>query len=152
MPRPLREQVVLITGASSGIGRSTSLRFAREGASIILAARGSQALESAAGEVQRLGGTALVVQTDVGNSTEVESLAEQAVRRFGRIDTWINNAAVSEYATIEHTEPAEFERIIQVNLLGQIFGSRCALLQMKRQGGGTIVNVASALALRAVPL
>jgi NAD(P)-dependent dehydrogenase (short-subunit alcohol dehydrogenase family) len=152
MARALRDQVVVITGASSGIGRAAAFRFAREGASVVLAARGLEALESAALEVERLGGTALPVQTDVANWSAVQALTEQAVRSFSRIDTWINNAAVSEYATVEHTQPEEFERIIQVNLLGQIFGSRSALLQMKHQDGGCIINVASVLAFRSVPL
>jgi NAD(P)-dependent dehydrogenase (short-subunit alcohol dehydrogenase family) len=152
MARPVRDQVVVITGASSGIGRATAFRFAREGSSVVLAARGLEALGTAAREVERLGGTALPIKTDVATWREVQALTEQAVRRFGRIDTWINNAAVSEYATVEHTQPEEFERIIQVNLLGQIFGSRSALLQMKQQDGGAIINVASALALRSVPL
>jgi NAD(P)-dependent dehydrogenase (short-subunit alcohol dehydrogenase family) len=89
---------------------------------------------------------------DVSRWSDVERLAGEAVARFGRIDTWINNAAVSEYATVDQMQPEEFERIIQVNLLGHIYGSRAALLQFKRQGNGTIINVASALAERSVPL
>jgi NAD(P)-dependent dehydrogenase (short-subunit alcohol dehydrogenase family) len=152
MTRPLSEQIVVITGASSGIGRATALRFAREGASVVLAGRGSEGLESAAEEVRRVGGRALAVETDVSRWQDVERLGQRAVDEFGRIDTWINNAAVSLYAPIDDTTPEEFERIIDVNLLGQMFGSRVALLQMKRQGSGTILNVASALAQRSVPL
>jgi short-subunit dehydrogenase len=152
MPRALNEQVVLITGASSGIGRVGALQFARRGASLVLAARGRPGLDSLAQEVRRLGARCLVAPADVSRADEVAKLDEAAVSEFGRIDTWINNAAVSEYASIVNTEPGEFERIIEVNLLGQIYGSREALLQMQRQGAGTIINVASALALRSVPL
>jgi NAD(P)-dependent dehydrogenase (short-subunit alcohol dehydrogenase family) len=152
MPRALNEQVVLITGASSGIGRVAALKFAKRGASLVLAARGRPGLETAAEEAGRLGARCLVVPTDVSRAGEVQKLAQAAMSEFGRIDTWINNAAVSEYASIVNTEPEEFERIIDVNLLGQIYGSREALMQMQRQGGGTIINVASALALRSVPL
>jgi NAD(P)-dependent dehydrogenase (short-subunit alcohol dehydrogenase family) len=148
----LRDQVVVITGASSGAGRATALRFAREGAGVVLAARGRRALDSALAEVERAGGRGLAVQMDVGQWADVQQLARETVERFGRIDTWINNAAVSEYATVEQMEPDEIEQIIRVNLLGQMYGSRAALMQMRTQAGGVIINVASALGMRSVPL
>lgn len=152
MPRSLDEQVVVITGASSGIGRATALSFAQRGASLVLAARGVPGLESAVQEAERIGGKAVFVPADVSKPDEVQALADRAVQEHGRIDTWINCAAVSAYAPIDATEPEEFERIVAVNLLGPIYGSRSALIQMKRQGAGTIINVASALGKRAVPL
>ncbi|MGD9889842.1 MAG: SDR family oxidoreductase [Dehalococcoidia bacterium] len=152
MPRPLQNQVVVITGASSGIGRETALALGEQGASVVLAARTEAALQEAAKEVERLGGKAHVVVTDVADWTQVERLAQAAVTRFGRIDTWVNNAAVSAYAIVEQTTVEEIERIIQVNLLGQIHGMKAALPVMKEQGQGTIINVASAEAVRAVPL
>ncbi len=120
MPRPINEQVVVITGASSGIGRETALEFGREGAAVVLAARNEAALREVAQEIERLGSQAEVVVTDVSQWEQVSQLARRAVERFGRIDTWINNAAVSAYATVEQLSIEEIERIIQVNLMGQI--------------------------------
>ncbi|HEY0100041.1 MAG TPA: SDR family oxidoreductase [Pyrinomonadaceae bacterium] len=154
MLRPLNEQVVVVTGASSGIGRATAIEFGRRGASVVLAARNAEALSTAAREVEAAGGGArtLVVQTDVADSAQVLRLAEETVNRFGRIDTWVNNAAVSEYGTIEKISIEEIERVVQVNLLGTIYGMRAALPHLKRAGGGAIINVGSVLSDRAVPL
>jgi short-subunit dehydrogenase len=152
MPRPISDQIVVITGASSGIGRETALMFGERGAAVILAARNETALASVAKEVERIGGRASAVVTDVARWEQVARLARQAAERFGRIDTWVNNAGVSTYATVEELTVAEIERVIQVNLLGEIYGMKAALPYLKRQRHGTIINVASALAERAVPL
>jgi NAD(P)-dependent dehydrogenase (short-subunit alcohol dehydrogenase family) len=152
MLRPLGEQVVVLTGASSGIGRVTAVEFGRRGASVVLAARNEQALQAAAREVEAAGGRAHVVVTDVADAAQVSRLAEEAARRFGRIDTWVNNAAVSEYGTIEQISLEEIERIVAVNLLGTIYGIKAALPHLRRAGGGAIVNVGSVLSDRAVPL
>ena len=149
MTKPLNQQVVVITGASQGIGRETALQMATAGATLVLAARNEEALGELTRQVERLGGTAHPVVTDVAEYDQVERLAQRAIERFGRIDTWVNNAAVSIYATVEQLEPDEMERLIRVNLLGQMFGARAAVPHMKRQGGGTIVNVGSALSDRA---
>ncbi len=150
--RQINEQVVVVTGASSGIGRETALQFGRRGASVVLAARNQVALGEVAREVERLGGKAQVVVADVAEWGQVCGLAQEAVGRFGRIDTWVNNAAVNEHATADEMTIEEIERIIQVNLMGQIYGMKAALPHMKRQGQGTIINVASILAQRAAPL
>jgi NAD(P)-dependent dehydrogenase (short-subunit alcohol dehydrogenase family) len=152
MARPLKEQVVVITGASSGIGRQAALDFADAGASVVVAARNQGALEEVARQVERLGGKAKAVPTDVAEWEQVQRLASEAVASFGRIDTWVNNAAVSAYGTVEQMEVDEIDRVLQVNLMGQIHGMKAALQQMRKQGQGTIVNVASALAERSVPL
>ena len=152
MLRPLAQQVVVITGASSGIGRATAVRFGAAGASVVLAARNEVALQEAAREVEHAGGIALVMPTDVAKWEQVERLATRAVDRFGRVDTWVNNASVSEYATVEQMTIEEIERIIQVNLLGMIYGVKAALPHLKRQRQGTIVNVSSVVGERAVPL
>lgn len=152
MLRPLSEQVVVLTGASSGIGRATAIEFGRRGASVVLAARNAEALHTAAREVEAAGGRALVVVTDVADAAQVFRLAEDAVARFGRIDTWINNAAVSEYGTVEEISLEEIERIVAVNLLGTIYGIRAALPHLRRAGGGALINVGSVLSDRAVPL
>ena len=152
MLRPLGEQVVVLTGASSGIGRATAIEFGRRGASVALAARNEEALGSAARAVEAAGGRALPVVTDVADAAQVFRLADEAAGRFGRIDTWINNAAVSEYGTIEEISLEEIERIVAVNLLGTIYGMKAALPHLRRAGGGAIVNVGSVLSDRAVPL
>jgi short-subunit dehydrogenase len=152
MPRQLSQQAVVITGASSGIGRETATRFGQRGASVVLAARNEVALQEVAREVERLGGKAHVVVTDVAEWEQVERLAREAVEHFGRIDTWINNAATTEYATVEEMSIEEIERVIQVDLMGQIYGMKAALPHLKREGQGTIINVASVEARRAVPL
>jgi short-subunit dehydrogenase len=152
MLKPLSEQVVVLTGASSGIGRATAIELGRRGASVVLAARNEEALRAAARELEAAGGRAHVVVTDVADSAQVFRLAEDAAAHFGRIDTWVNNAAVSEYGTVEEVSLEEIERIVAVNLLGTIYGIKAALPHLRRAGGGAIVNVGSVLSDRAVPL
>jgi short-subunit dehydrogenase len=126
--------------------------FARRGASVILGARNDTALKHVAEEIRRHGGKAQVVVTDVAVWEQVERLASAALERNGRIDTWVNNAAVSVYANFEDLTVPEIDRLIQVDLLGQIYGTKAALPHMRRQGGGTIINVASEVGVRAMPL
>jgi NAD(P)-dependent dehydrogenase (short-subunit alcohol dehydrogenase family) len=133
----------VITGASSGIGRATAGELGRRGASVVLAARSEGPLKELAREIEGAGGSAHAVVTDVAEWPQVERLARAAVERYGRIDTWVNNAAVMQYATVEDSRPEEMEQLIRVNLLGQMYGSKAALAVMKRQGGGTIINVSS---------
>jgi short-subunit dehydrogenase len=152
MGTPLADQVVVITGASQGIGRETALQLAMHRASVVLAARNEEALRELAAQVERIGGSAEPVVTDVAEWEEVERLGRRAIERFGRIDTWINNAAVSIYATVEQLTPEEMDRLVRVNLLGVMYGSKAAIAAMKPRGRGTIINVGSALSERAVPL
>jgi short-subunit dehydrogenase len=151
MARALRDQVVVVTGASQGIGRETSLQLAMQGSSVVLAARNEEALRTLAAEVERVGGEAEVVVTDVAEWPQVEALARRAVDRFGSIDTWVNNAAVSLYGTFDELAPDEIARVIQVNLLGQMYGTLAAIPHV-RESGGAIINVGSALSARAIPL
>jgi short-subunit dehydrogenase len=152
MTLPLSEQVVVITGASQGIGRETALQMARRGASVVLAARNQEALTELAAQVERLGGQAEPVVTDVADHAQLERLGQRTIERFGRIDTWVNNAAVSVYATVEEMGADEMERLVRVNLLGQMFGSKVAVSHMRPRQSGTIINVGSALSERAIPL
>jgi short-subunit dehydrogenase len=152
MGQPLADQVVVITGASQGIGRETALRFAASESSVVVAARNEEALRSLATEIVSLGGEVEVVVADVANYGDVERIGARAVERFGRVDTWVNNAAVSIYATVEQLDAAEMERLVQVNLLGEMYGSKVAASLMKPRRQGTIINVGSALSDRAIPL
>lgn len=148
----LGEQVVVITGASSGIGREAAHRFAERGATVVLAARNEEALHAAAHEVETLGGTALVVPTDVGDWRDVQSLAETARERFGRIDTWVNGAVLSSYGFLADTPVDAIDQVLRVGLRGQVYGARAALPIMRAQGTGTIIGISSVLGVRAVPL
>jgi NAD(P)-dependent dehydrogenase (short-subunit alcohol dehydrogenase family) len=148
----ISQQVVMITGASSGIGRETARQLAARGAAVVLAARGEQALHATAEEVTRAGGTALVVPTDVAVWPQVQHLAHAALERFGRIDVWVNNAAVSGYGEL-HALPVEaIDRILDVDLRGQVYGVKAVLPILRAQGRGTIIGVSSGLGVRAVPL
>jgi NAD(P)-dependent dehydrogenase (short-subunit alcohol dehydrogenase family) len=150
--RPISQQVVVITGASSGIGRETALQFAKRGARLTALARGDVALDTLAAEVKRMGAEIHNVVGDVADWPTVERAATETVERFGRIDTWVNNAAVSIYATIEDLTVEEIHRVTEVNYLGQVHGVKAALPHLRAAGGGTIINVGSALSERAVPM
>ncbi|MDP8971538.1 MAG: SDR family oxidoreductase [Actinomycetota bacterium] len=149
--RPLREQVVVVTGASSGIGRETALLLAGRGARVVLAARNQDGLAALAEEIRAAGGEGLVAPTDVTSWPQVRDLASQAAATFGRIDTWVNAAAVSLYATVEDAEVDELERVVQVDLMGYVYGMKAALPHLMRSGG-TIINVSSVAAVRPLPL
>jgi len=146
------QRVVVITGASSGIGRETARLFAAQGAAVVLAARGEQALHTTAEQVTRAGGTALVVPTDVAVWPQVQHLAHAALERFGRIDLWVNNAAVSGYGELNTLPVEAIDRILDVDLRGQVYGVKAVLPILREQGHGTIIGVSSGLGVRAVPL
>lgn len=148
---PLREQVIVITGASSGIGLVTAKRAASRGARIVLAARNEDDLRAACDEIRRDGGRAVYVLADVSNPNDVKNIGETAVAEFGRIDTWVNNAAVSMYGKTFEIPIEDMRRQMDVNFWGHVYGSREAIRHMRNRGG-TLVNVASGLADRAIPL
>jgi NAD(P)-dependent dehydrogenase (short-subunit alcohol dehydrogenase family) len=152
MPRPLHEQIVVLCGASSGIGRETALRFAEKGARLVLAARGADALGTLAEEAARLGSDTMAVPTDVTDWSQVQELAGRAAERHGRIDTWVNLASVSAYATVEETDVETIRRVVEVNLLGAVHGMKAALPHLRANGQGVLVNVSSTLGVRSVPL
>lgn len=145
-------ETVVITGASAGIGRATAREFAKNGANIALLARGSDGLEAARREIEKLGRKALVIPTDVADSQAVEEAAERTERELGPIDIWVNNAFAGIFARFLDVTPEEFERVTDVTYIGQVNGTRAALKRMLPRDRGSIVLVGSALAYRGIPL
>src|SRR5919201_2754890 len=119
--KPLREQVLVVTGASSGLGRAIARGAGRRGAKVVVAARGTDGLEAAVAEIERAGSEALAVPTDVAEREQVEALVARAVERFGRIDTFVANAIVTVYAEAHQLEPDELRRVIDVNFFGVVY-------------------------------
>ena len=148
----MKREVVVITGASAGVGRAAAQAFARRGARIALIARGLDGLAGAKQDVEALGGTALVLPADVAEADQVEAAAERAERELGAIDIWINNAMASVFSPIAEMPPEEFKRVTDVTYLGVVYGTLSALKRMRRRDRGTIVQVGSALAYRSIPL
>jgi NAD(P)-dependent dehydrogenase (short-subunit alcohol dehydrogenase family) len=149
--KPLDEQVVVLIGASSGIGRQAALDFAAKGAKIVAVARDEQGLRSLAEFIEAAGGEIAMAVADTANYEQLKSVAEMAERTFGRIDTWVHLAAVSLYATFEQTTPEEWRRILDVNLNGQAYGAMVALPCLRRAGGGALIHISSVEARRALP-
>jgi NAD(P)-dependent dehydrogenase (short-subunit alcohol dehydrogenase family) len=152
MPKRVSDQVVVIAGASTGIGRATALAFAAKGARVVCAARSVQALDTLVKEIESMGGAALAVPTDVADPAAVRALADAAEQRFGRIDSWVNMAAVGIWGRVEDITDDEFDRVMRVNFLGQVHGVHAALPALRRSGGGAIIGVSSVEGVRAVPL
>jgi NAD(P)-dependent dehydrogenase (short-subunit alcohol dehydrogenase family) len=150
--RPGRPEVVVITGGSAGVGRAAARRFAAEGAQLALVARGQERLEAAVREVEREGGRAIAIPTDVADFDAVEAAAERAEAELGPIDVWVNNAMATVYAPLWATAPGEFRRVTEVTYLGSVWGTMAALRRMRPRDRGTIVQVGSALAYRGIPL
>src|SRR6476469_1174850 len=147
-----RREVVVITGASAGLGRATVREFAKNGASIGLIARGTDGLQEARREVEAAGGRALVLAFDVANAADVEAAAEQVEEQLGPIDIWVNNAMASVFSPIKEMPAEEFKRVTEVTYLGYVYGTLAALKRMLPRDRGTIVHVGSALAYRSIPL
>lgn len=145
-------QVVVVTGASGGVGRATALAFGRRGARVALVARGRDGLEAAAREIEAAGGRALPVQCDVADADAVESAAGTAEDELGPIDVWVNNAMTTVFSRVGDVTPEEFRRVTEVTYLGYVFGTVAALARMAPRRRGTIVQVGSALAYQGIPL
>ena len=145
-------EVVVITGASAGIGRATARAFARRGAKIGLIARGRAGLEAAKRDVEELGGEAIVLPLDVADPEAVERAAAKVEETFGPIDIWVNNAMLSVFSPIMEMTPDDFRRVTDVTFLGYVWGTLAALRRMKPRDRGAIVQVGSALAYRGIPL
>jgi NAD(P)-dependent dehydrogenase (short-subunit alcohol dehydrogenase family) len=145
-------EVVVVTGASAGVGRATVRAFARRGACIGLLARGQDGLQAACREVEELGGKALVVPADVADPDQVDAAAGAVEAAFGPIDVWVNNAMVSVFSPVKEMTPAEYKRVTEVSYLGYVYGTLAALRRMLPRDRGVIVQVGSALAYRGIPL
>ncbi|AIS02101.1 SDR family oxidoreductase [Streptomyces glaucescens] len=148
----VRDSVVVITGASSGIGRATALAFARKGCAVVLAARRAEALETVRRACERhRRAEALVVPTDVTDAAAVDELARRAVQRFGRVDVWVNAAAVNVFGPFGEVPLEDFRRVLDVNVMGYVHGARAALRVMREQDRGTLVNVSSIVGVVSQP-
>ena len=147
-----RPEVVVITGASAGVGRATAQAFGRRGARVGLLARGRDGLEGAKAEVESAGAKALVLPTDVSDAQAVEAAAGEVEERFGPIDVWVNNAMVSVFSPVKEMTAEEFRRVTEVTYLGTVYGTLAALKRMLPRNRGSIVQVGSALAYRGIPL
>jgi NAD(P)-dependent dehydrogenase (short-subunit alcohol dehydrogenase family) len=141
--KPIHQQVVVVMGASAGIGRATALLFAQRGAAVVVAARNARGLADVVAEIQKQGGKALAVVADTARVADVQNVAAQAVAAFGRIDTWAHVAGVGLWSPFEQTRPEELERLIEVNLLGQMYGALAALPHLRAQGRGALIHVSS---------
>ncbi|HYE35527.1 SDR family oxidoreductase [Methylocaldum sp.] len=143
MRHRIEDTVTVITGASSGIGRATALAFAKEGGTVVVAARRKAALEELALDCEAAGGRALAAPVDVTDGQAIEALARRAIETFGRVDVWVNNAAVTLFGRFEETPPADFRRVIDTNLFGYVQGARAILPWFREQGRGVLINVSS---------
>jgi NAD(P)-dependent dehydrogenase (short-subunit alcohol dehydrogenase family) len=144
--------VVVVTGASAGIGRATAYEFAREGATVALLARNVERLELAKHEIEADGGRAIIIPLDVSNADQVEAATERIEREIGPIDVWVNNAMVTVFSRLIDVTPEEHRRVMEVTYLGAVHGTLAALKRMRERNRGVIVQVGSALAYRAIPL
>jgi len=145
-------EIVVITGASAGVGRATVLAFAEQGAHIGLIARNREALENVRQEVEALGGRALALPTDVADQEAVEAAAARVEEELGPIDVWVNNAMCSVFSPVKEMKPEEYKRVTDVTYLGYVWGTLAALRRMLPRDRGAIVQVGSALAYRGIPL
>ena len=152
MTERVRDKVIVLTGASSGVGRAIARALGAEGAKVGLIARNEEALEHAASEIRALGGRALVLPLDVADARAVANAARRVVEEWGHIDVWINDAMVSVFSPVAEMRPGEYERVTAVNYLGTVYGTLAALDHMRPLDRGHIIQIGSALAYRSIPL
>jgi short-subunit dehydrogenase len=148
----LQGKVVVITGASAGIGKETALALGKERASVVVSARRTDRLQQIALQIEQAGGSALALTADVSDEAQVQKIVSEALNRFGRIDVWINNAGVGLYATLEETSAELMEKIWRTNFMSTFYGIRHVVPVMKRQKSGHIITVSSVVGKRATPL
>ncbi len=148
--KPINQQVVTVVGASSGIGRETALQFAKRGAKVVVAARGESKLKSLVEEIRGFGGEATHIVADVQEFAQVKAIADRTIEVYGRLDTWVHVPAIGLFATFDNTTPEEFKHVIDVNLMGQVYGAMAALPHLKREGGA-LIHVSSMEGRRSLP-
>ncbi len=148
----MKNEVVVITGASAGLGRATAREFGKNGARVGLIARGVDGLEAAKREIESAGGKAMVLPLDVADADAIQKAAVSVEQEFGPIDIWVNNAMASVFSPVKEMTPAEYKRVTEVTYLGVVYGTLAALKHMLPRDRGTIVQVGSALAYRSIPL
>ncbi|MEH1891134.1 MAG: SDR family oxidoreductase [Nostoc sp.] len=149
--KPINQQVVSVVGASSGIGRITALEFARRGAKVVVSARSESKLKSLVEEIRSFGGEATFCVADVEVFEQVKVIADKTVEVYGRLDTWVHVAAIGIFATVDNTTAEEFKHVIDVDLLGQVYGAMAALPHLKREGRGALIHVSSMEGRRSLP-
>lgn len=152
--KPVNEQVVVVFGASSGIGRQTALDFARRGARLAVASRSESGLASLVEEIKQIGGEAFYKTADAADAADaaaVKAVADETFARYGTLDTWVHTAGTMIFAPFERITPEEFKRLIEVNQLGQVYGAMAALPYLRKAGGGALIHVTSVEAYRTVP-
>ena len=149
--KPINQQVVAVVGASSGIGRESALQFAKRGAKLIVSARSESKLASLVDDIRRFGGEATAVIADVSVFEQVKAIADRTVEVYGRLDTWVHVPAVGLFATFDNTTPEEFKRVIDVTLMGQVYGAMVALPHLKREGRGALIHISSMEGVRSLP-
>ncbi len=151
-PKPINQQVVAIVGASSGIGRETALQFAHRGAKLLISGRSESKLASLVNEIRGFGGevTSLVVD-DVAVFEQVKAIADRTVEVYGRLDTWVHVPATAVFATFDNQTPEEFKRVVDVTLMGQVYGAMAALPHLKREGRGALIHISSMEGVRSLP-
>ncbi len=150
--KPISQQVVAVVGASSGIGRETALKFASLGAKVTVAARSEPGLNSLVNEIQATGGQAISVIADVSEFEQVKAIADKTVAQYGRLDTWVHAAATGVIGPFEKITPEEFQRVVNVVLMGQVHGAMAALPHLKNEGRGALIHISSMEGRRALPL
>ncbi|HYW22055.1 MAG TPA: SDR family oxidoreductase [Nodularia sp. (in: cyanobacteria)] len=150
--KPINQQVVAVVGASSGIGRETALKFAQRGAKVVVSARSEPGLKSLVEEIRGLGGEAIYTIADVSDFQQVKAIADKTVAEYGRLDTWVHTAATGVIAPFEKITPEEFERVVDVTLMGQVYGAMAALPYLKQEGRGSLIHISSMEGRRSLPL
>lgn len=145
----LKDKVAIVTGSSSGIGKAIALRFGQEGAKVIVAARRLQLCQQTVSRIRMQGGEALAIQTDIADERQVERLMTDTVGRYGRIDILVNNAGIGGGSRLAETSTETFDQVMTVNVRGTFFCCRAGFRQMKKQGGGVIINMSSVAGLQA---
>jgi NAD(P)-dependent dehydrogenase (short-subunit alcohol dehydrogenase family) len=149
--KPIDEQVAVVFGAASGIGRETALQFAQRGANVLVADNDEVGLQTLVEEIRGVGGAVALAVADAADFQQVQAVADRAREHFGGLDTWVHCAAVALYATFQQTTPEEFQRVVNVNLMGQVYGAKAALPHLLQRGGGALIHISSIEAKRALP-